>query len=73
MAPAVQAMKGQLNRERKEQTVREHALQREILKEGKKHYLERNFIELNGMATAEVTINAQPIQGARKAAKETCE
>ena len=59
MAPAVQAMEGQLNSERKGQTVGEHALQREMFEGGQKQYLGRNFIELDGMANAWVTVRRQ--------------
>ena len=59
MAPTVQAMKTQFKRDRREQTVREDVMQRELLEERQKQYWDRNERELRGIANAEVMMRSQ--------------
>ena len=59
LAPTVQAMKRQFNRERMEQAVREDVLQGEIFEERQKGWEYINIAELNAMAKAEGRMRSQ--------------
>ena len=59
LAPTVQAMKRQFNRERMEQTVREDVLHWEIFEERQKGWGYRNLQEIAAMMDAEAMMRSQ--------------